>query len=493
MIVYADLNCPYCYALNEHLVQLGKADAVDWRPIEHAPDLQAASFADSDKQELLHEVTDAQSRASNITLKLPTIRPNSRTASALLAKIKLDHPEKEAEFRTAVYRALWHNDEDFSTPKVLNALLISVGLPNVLADDDAKSNLLKWHREWELGDFARNIPSLESSQGFKMLGFPPLKQLKTFLKRGQADVTNFKDASCIAAKRYSIAIITDNTKDTPNPRLLEAIANYHSYTSAEALINEIQNPKTLDLILLNNPSQDPVSITRLLKHSAETQSTPVVLISNVNSDSFHIEAYRAGVCDIFNTNINDEILGHRLSRMLRSKRNADKLYEEARIDALTELYNRREFDETLTKEWKRGLREKNTLSLLMIDLDEFKLYNDTYGHTMGDEALRRFANVLKSCVSRPTDLPVRYGGEEFAIILPNTELAGAKKIAELIKSQMAIQDIKHEEASARPYLTASIGIAEANPTTGVSIEEFIGTADKALYKAKESGRNCIHP
>ncbi|MBL4762516.1 MAG: diguanylate cyclase [Gammaproteobacteria bacterium] len=491
MIIYADLNCPYCYALNEQLEQLKIADLVDWRPVEHAPDMQAYSFSSTDEQELIKEVNDVHSKAPDITLSLPSIRPNSRLANELLAKVKLDHPKKERQFRTAVFRSLWIHDQNFSSLHVLDALLLSVGLPQTLTGEAAVKNLSQWRREWEFGGCARNIPCMESSKGFKMLGLPPFEQLKSFLTRGHAEITDFQDAACIGKQRYTIAFITDDKNKLPKPTLLETIANYHAHPSVEALIEHAQDAENLDLIIINNLSDDPMSIIRKLKHTEVTQHIPVALLSNDNNDAFHIEAYRAGISDIFSVDINDEILGHRLSQLLRSKRNIDNLYLESRIDALTELHNRREFDVVLEREWKQRLREEQPLSLLLIDLDHFKLYNDTYGHAMGDEALRRFASVLKSCVSRPTDLPARYGGEEFAIILPNTGLAGAKKIAAFILKQTVMQNIKHETSTVCPYLTASIGIAVAVPTSKLDCNEFVNVADKALYKAKERGRNRI--
>ena len=233
----------------------------------------------------------------------------------------------------------------------------------------------------------------------------------------------------------------------------------------------------------------PYCYVQSLKHSPFTQYVPVFLLSD--DEAIQIEAWRSGVSDIAACQVNEEILGHRMVRILRTKRNTDKLFEIARIDALTGLYNRREFDAALDREWRQGLRENSPLSLLLIDLDHFKAYNDTYGHSMGDDVLRRFARILESCANRPVDLAVRYGGEEFAVILPNVELEGAMHVAELIQAQVERHDIKHSASPTRPRITISIGVTEANPTSGMSMNEFIDNADKALYRAKENGRNKI--
>ena len=489
--VYADLNCPYCYALNERLVLLNADQAVIWKPIEHAPDLHAHSFTEKDRQELVSEVDDVKAKAADITLRLPNIRPNSRQANELLATVIRIHPNKAANFRTVVYRALWQRGEDISDPEILDQLLASCGFADLQVISSASDDLSGWHSAWEHGQFARNIPSLESNIGYKMLGFPPVDQLKTFLLDGKTEITSFKDAACVASARYSIAVISDQQGDWKKPELLEATSHCHLYASVNELVNSLSESVNLDLIVLNNLKQGPLTAIRKLKSSTMTQYIPVVWLFNEANEKMQIDAYRAGIAEIVSCDENEEILGHRIVRLLHSKRYIDKLYEIASIDALTGLYNRRKFDEILDREWKRRSRGKSTLSLLMIDVDEFKAYNDTYGHCSGDEALRRLAEIIKSCVHRPTDLAARYGGEEFAVILLDTGIEGAKLIAELIRAQITVHDIKHSSSCVKPYITVSIGVAEANKSTEISKEEFVTLADKALYNAKEKGRDQI--
>ncbi len=487
--VYADLNCPYCYALNERLEQIGKSHSVIWLPIEHAPDLYRHSFSDIDKQELIHEVSDVSSRAPDILLNLPDFRPNSRLASQLLATIIKNHPEKNIDFRNAVYHALWQQGLDISDIHVLNQLLESIDLPGLKSNNSDANNLVTWHTEWELGQFARNIPSMESSIGFKLLGFPPLSQLEDFLLQGWSKVTHFEDASCVSSKRYSIAVISKTPDKWAKPKLLEAISFYRHYHSTADLINDNSHTQSLDIIILVDLSGDIIKTIKHLKESTPTLNVPIFLISN--DESIQVEAYRSGIADIASVNTLEEILGHRIVRILHTKRSAEKLFKIARIDFLTGLYNRREFDTVIKKEWRQMQRENNPLSLLMIDMDSFKAYNDTYGHSMGDEVLRRFAQILKSCTKRATDLCVRYGGEEFAVILPDVDLKGALHVAELIRSQTEAHDIKHKSSSIQPHITISIGVAEAAASTEQSMDEFIDQADKALYKAKDNGRNQV--
>ncbi|VAW57244.1 hypothetical protein MNBD_GAMMA07-2721, partial [hydrothermal vent metagenome] len=245
----------------------------------------------------------------------------------------------------------------------------------------------------------------------------------------------------------------------------------------------------LDMIVLHNLPQNTVNIIKTLKASTLLLNIPIFLLSD--DEDIQVEAYRAGVAEIASINTIKEVLGHRMIKILHAKRSTEKLFEITRIDFLTGLYNRREFDTVIEKEWRQCQRENIPISLLMIDLDSFKAYNDTYGHSMGDEVLRRFAQILKSCTKRSTDLTVRYGGEEFAIILPNVDKKGAMHVAELICNQTELHDIKHIASSTSTHITVSIGVAEAQPTTNSSIAELIDQADKALYRAKENGRNQV--
>lgn len=160
-------------------------------------------------------------------------------------------------------------------------------------------------------------------------------------------------------------------------------------------------------------------------------------------------------------------------------------------DGLTRIANRRYFDETLEREIQRAKREQTSIALILLDVDFFKLYNDTYGHVAGDECLRRIASVLRGITKRGTDLTARYGGEEFAIILPNTDQTGAVKVGKRILTQVRELAISHEVPSFEKIVTVSIGIAVLIPGADVTPERLIIAADQALYQAKHSGRNQL--
>ncbi|WP_199248389.1 diguanylate cyclase domain-containing protein [[Phormidium] sp. ETS-05] len=166
------------------------------------------------------------------------------------------------------------------------------------------------------------------------------------------------------------------------------------------------------------------------------------------------------------------------------------------LDGLTGIANRRRFDEVLQTEWQRLGREKIPISLILCDIDYFKLYNDTYGHLAGDTCLQQVAQAIASCARRPADLVARYGGEEFAAILPDTDARGADIVAERIRQQVAALKLIHDKSLVSPYVTLSMGIATTIPPTPLPCPTtLINAADTALYQAKDTGRDrvCICP
>ncbi|MBE9043039.1 diguanylate cyclase [Pleurocapsales cyanobacterium LEGE 10410] len=168
-----------------------------------------------------------------------------------------------------------------------------------------------------------------------------------------------------------------------------------------------------------------------------------------------------------------------------------ELVELVVVDSLTKVANRHKFDKYLEVEWKRCTREQNFLSLILCDIDYFKLYNDTYGHQAGDRCLTKVAQAIAKVVKRPADLVARYGGEEFAVILPNTNTLGAKYIAKQIRLQVEALKAPHINSPIDLYVTLSLGVAGCIPDSSLDFSALVEAADKGLYKAKELGRNRV--
>lgn len=184
-----------------------------------------------------------------------------------------------------------------------------------------------------------------------------------------------------------------------------------------------------------------------------------------------------------NKKLSEEILQHQ-----HTQKDLESLSEQ---DALTGLYNRRKFNDQYETEWNAALRDSRVISLIMIDIDCFKPYNDKYGHLAGDEALREVAQAIQKNITRPRDCVARYGGEEFICILPETSMNATIHVAEMIRSSVEKLNCVHEYSSASSVITVSIGLTSTVPEKLQCKEELIDLADKALYRAKDEGRNCI--
>jgi diguanylate cyclase (GGDEF)-like protein/PAS domain S-box-containing protein len=160
-------------------------------------------------------------------------------------------------------------------------------------------------------------------------------------------------------------------------------------------------------------------------------------------------------------------------------------------DGLTGVANRRVLEQRLKMEWDRSIREGTTLCLVMVDIDFFKTYNDTYGHPAGDECLRRVSRVLRGCLKRPTDLLARYGGDEFAVLLPNTTLDGALQVARSMQAAVEELAVPHSASMLCDRITITSGVAATKPLPSSTVAALIKAADAALYTAKERGRNRV--
>ena len=181
-------------------------------------------------------------------------------------------------------------------------------------------------------------------------------------------------------------------------------------------------------------------------------------------------------------------LRHQLSSSMEAGQALERL---ARLDALTGIPNRRLFEEELEKEWARAEREKSSLSIITADIDHFKEYNDRYGHPAGDRCLKQVAQAMESALLRPADTIARIGGEEFAFLLPQTTVSGAKSVAQLISKRIIELDLPHEGAPATGQVTLSFGVAASDESSITSAAELLRASDMALYDAKRHGRNQI--
>jgi len=279
--------------------------------------------------------------------------------------------------------------------------------------------------------------------------------------------------------------------------------------------SENQSTCTLvDLIILdiNLPGKDGIEGCRELKQTDQFKDVPVIIISGMDQVETLEPAFAAGAIDYLTKPPNRLELKVRVSSALKLKgeidrrkaRERDLLELTARLeevnlelqllstrDGLTGLANRYAGNNFLSREWLRAARAQKKFSVIMIDIDFFKRYNDFHGHLAGDECLKKVAAALQKGLQRPADLLVRYGGEEFMALLPDTDQEGALIVGNAIKAAVAAAQLHHGNSSVSPQVTVSIGIASTIPDLDMPVERLIAAADRALYRAKQEGRNRI--
>lgn len=253
-----------------------------------------------------------------------------------------------------------------------------------------------------------------------------------------------------------------------------------------------------DLILLDAemPGMTGFQLLETLKSEPVLADVPVIFITGHTEAGFEVSALDLGAADFIAKPFRASLVLARVKTHLRLKRMSDELRRAARTDALTGLANRRVFDDCLEQEWLRARRTGDALSLLLVDVDHFKLFNDRYGHPMGDDCLRDVARALTTACQRPADRVARYGGEEFMLLLPQTPRDGALHVADLVLDAVQQLGIFHEDSVTARCVSVSIGIAShdtasgcaANWHTQCSADRLVLAADRALYAAKRAGR-----
>ena len=249
-----------------------------------------------------------------------------------------------------------------------------------------------------------------------------------------------------------------------------------------------------DLVLLDvhMDGLDGHEVCRRLAESPDTRDIPIIFVTASGAEADEVRGFELGAVDFIVKPINPVIVRARVNTHLTLKRQNDLLRSFALLDGLTGVANRRKFDEGLARDWRQCQREQVALSVIMIDVDHFKRYNDRYGHLRGDAALQAVASTLSGVMFRPYDLLARFGGEEFACVLPNTGLMEAVQVAERMQASVRALQLEHLDSKVGQLLTISLGVAAVIPTADSSAESLVEEADRQLYQAKQAGRARVH-
>ena len=294
------------------------------------------------------------------------------------------------------------------------------------------------------------------------------------------------------AIRSTILVVDDNLLNieviyemlTPSYEVLFATSGLEALELTVAT-----NP---DLILLDvmMPGLNGYEVCRHLKADMVTQHIPIIFITAAGQTDSEEKGLKLGAIDYIAKPFSPAVVKARIANHLELKRYRDLLADLAWVDGLTGVRNRRQFDDFIERELRTAVRADRPLSLIMLDIDYFKHYNDHYGHLVGDDCLKKVAQALEHSLCRSADMIFRYGGEEFACLLPETNAAGAMAVAHRMLDVIQTLNIEHVN-SAKKIITVSIGVCTLIPQQRSKIENLIVPADKALYRAKELGRNRV--
>jgi len=294
-------------------------------------------------------------------------------------------------------------------------------------------------------------------------------------------------------------------------RILTGTADLRFATNGSDAIRMLrESPPDLVLLDAEMPGISGFKVFDAIREEPELADVAAIFVTSHSEAPFEISAFEMGAADFIAKPVEAQVLLARVKTQLRMKRMADELRRTATVDGLTGVGNRRHFDELLEREWQRARRHGTPLALLLIDVDHFKLYNDRYGHPAGDACLKTVAEALVATVHRTGDFVARCGGEEFGIILPQTNRAGAERVAQRVLDAIDALAILHEASSSSPHVTVSVGVSSYDLESAAHFKpgaisrfrdgmpirytesELVLAADKALYAAKRAGRARAH-
>lgn len=289
----------------------------------------------------------------------------------------------------------------------------------------------------------------------------------------------------------TILIIDDNA-DTI--RLLSTMVRDQGrvlFATSGAAGLELARQQRPQLILLDVEMQgmDGFAVNERIRNDPDLRSSAVIFVTAQSSPEAEIACLDAGAVDFIPKPLNAAVVQARVRTHLRLQSALAALDELANQDGLTGLYNRRYFDRQLAAEFARHRRHQLPLALALIDVDDFKLFNDRYGHQRGDACLEEVAESLRDGARRPGELAARYGGEEFVVVLPNTTPDALARYGDWLCRRIAALGIPHPAASAAPHVTVSVGLCALIPGEGDTAPAMLHAADMALYSAKRAGRN----
>ena len=296
-------------------------------------------------------------------------------------------------------------------------------------------------------------------------------------------------------KKQRVLIVDDEpTNIKILSKIVEPYAAVYFALSGEAALALVAS-KQPDLILLDivMPGMDGYEFIQQLKQDPLTEKIPVIFVTEKHEENEEIKGLELGAIDYITKPLSAALAQARIKNHLELKHTRDLLEDLSASDGLTGIPNRRAFDKALETEWKKAMRMQMPISLIMMDIDYFKQFNDKFGHLAGDDALVGISKLIHSTAARASDFAARYGGEEFAVILPGLKINKAFVFAKKLQALVARVQVGGSGFAFKEKITLSYGLATSIPEAKSNPDSLIMAADEMLYRAKQKGRDCIQP
>lgn len=449
--------------------------------------MSSGACSPQDHADLSSEVFTVRHRAPEVPIYLPPFRPNTGLATGVHAALQTEDPALAGRFRARVYRALWVEGRDISEPAEIDAMLGELGV-ETLPVPSPQEDLDAVQVAWEQGPYDRRIPTLAGADGRTLLGLSGPDEISAFLE-GRLGGSRTSGV-CEFAPRAVVLIVGTVRGIWP------LIASFNRLYDIQVAVDLAEAQALIDdhlptVVLLHLDDAAAAAAIPAIKAQEKCSDVPVLVVRDTPGAGVEPVLFAAGAADCLPAAMAPARFLPRLQVHVGVGRRMARLRQAARVDGLTQVPNRRELDRVAELEWRRGVRSKRPLTVLMIDIDQFKAFNDHYGHLAGDGALRRVAGALSEACGRASDSLARFGGEEFAAVLPDTGLEAGRLVAEQCRQAVEALGITHPGSTVAPVVTVSIGVCTAVPTPVGSVEGLIDAADKALRQAKLSGRNRV--
>jgi diguanylate cyclase (GGDEF)-like protein len=474
-VAYIDFNCPYCFALHERITKWGLARRIEWCMVEHASHVLDGPFDIDQEQMLSSEVLEVHHRAPDIELVLPAQRCRSTMATRLIVLVERESPDAVQGLREDLYRALWQEGTDIGDAEVLAGMLEAHGLsPALLSQcDEEPPELTAWQADWDNGDFDHSIPVLtHPASGRVLIGLPDERTLTEFLLSQR---TRIVDSSvCYYQRKPSILVCGWMRHMWPllaDIRGCCEVIQAATPARAEELLSERAVP---DLVILEGEHIDQTTMEHLAK-LARGRSVPWIVATRAPSSEAEVSVLSMGAVEYLPITDDSAVARARLGRILRDRYNLERITADAKTDPLTHLPSRRGLLEDLEKEWERAVRTRASISLILVNLDGFKAYNRAHGYLSGDQTLTELASLFGRLIRRRSDVLARFGGNEFAVLLPDTLKPEAISLAEQLQSSVRAAGIENRSHGSG-NLSASIGI---HTVTATEDDSFHGLVDGA--------------